>query len=197
MNDYRLFIAVELPPDARRALAAIPPALDCGRAVRWTKPENIHLTLQFLGNTPAGRVEAIVAALKETVPPLSPFRLTLAGVGAFPNARRPRVVWVGVGGETGRLAELHRAVITATRTVGFRLENRPFKPHLTIARVQKWAGRSDYARIEAALRDSDIGEVAALPVESVALIRSQLRPQGARYTTLAVIPLAGTSQSPD
>ncbi len=191
MNDYRLFIAVELPPEARRALASLSRTLDCGRAVRWTKPENIHLTLQFLGNTPAGRVEAIAAALRTTIPPLSPFRLALAGVGAFPNVRRPRVVWVGVEGERERLAELHRAVIAATQTVGFQPEDRPFKPHLTIARVQKWAGRNDYARIEAALRDSDIGRVAALPVGEVHLIRSQLKPDGPVYTSLAVIPLRG------
>ncbi len=186
---YRLFIAIDLSPEARQALAQVQGKLKSAGAVRWTKPQQIHLTLQFLGNTPAAQVEAITHALQRKVSPLSPFTLTLNGVGVFPNLKRPRIIWVGVTGKEDALKALHRAVISATQTVGFQAEKRPFKPHLTIGRVQKWAKPGDYAAIRQAIQRSPVTEIAACSVDHISLIRSRLTPAGPIYTQLAGIDL--------
>ena len=186
---YRLFIAVDLPPEARQSLAQVQSRLKSAGAIRWTKPQQIHLTLQFLGDTPATQVEAITHALQRKVSPLPPFPLTLNGVGVFPNLKRPRIVWAGITGEGDALKALHRAVISATQTVGFQAEERPFKPHLTIGRVQKWAKPANYAAIRQVIQRSPVTEIAAFPVDHISLIRSQLTPAGPIYTQLAGIDL--------
>jgi 2'-5' RNA ligase len=191
MTEYRLFIAIELPKTTKEALAKVQDHLKGARAVRWTRPEQIHLTLQFLGNVPIEKMEAIIDALQATVPHLVPFELTLTGVGAFPNLKRPRVIWAGVSNSISPLQDLHRAVIVATKTVGFKPEERPFKPHLTFGRVQKWAGRNDYAQIQQVIQDTQVGYIATFSVDHIGLIRSQLKPEGPIYTTLATINLEG------
>jgi 2'-5' RNA ligase len=186
---YRLFIAIDLPPKARQLLAKVQSRLKSAPAIRWTKPQQIHLTLQFLGDTPATQVEAIAAALQRNVFPLSPFTLTLNGVGVFPNLKRPGIIWVGLDGESDTLKALHRAVISATQTVGFTPEKRPFKPHLTIGRVQKRVKPGDYAAIRRTIRRNPIAEIATFSVDRISLIRSRLTPAGPIYTQLAEIDL--------
>ncbi len=160
------------------------------RAVRWTKPAHIHLTLQFLGDVPVGRVDAIVDALNQTAPSVAAFDLSPAGVGAFPGLKRPRIIWVGVASSAAEApASLHRAVIRATQTVGFTPEARPFSPHLTIGRVQKWAGKTDYARIADIITRTPIESVGGFTVRRISLVRSQLKPTGPVYTTLAEVPM--------
>ncbi|HEY84882.1 MAG TPA: RNA 2',3'-cyclic phosphodiesterase [Chloroflexi bacterium] len=186
---YRLFIAIDLPPEARQSLARVQDKLKSVRAIRWAKPQQIHLTLQFLGDTPIARVEAISDALQLEVSSLSSLGLTLNGVGVFPNPKRPRIIWAGLGGEGDALKALHRAVISATQTVGFQAEKRPFKPHLTIGRVQKWAKSSDYAAIRQVIQRNPIAEIATFSVDHISLIRSQLKPTGPIYTQLARVDL--------
>jgi len=195
MTHYRLFIAVELPPDVRQSLGRVQEKMKSVRAIRGTKPQQIHLTLQFLGDTPTAKVDAIAEALQHTVSPLSPFSVTLNGIGAFPNLKRPRVIWTGVSGQVDELKTLHRAVLDATKTVGFEPESRPFKPHLTFGRVQKWAKFNDYTNIRQVVERSQIGEIAAFQVAHIGLIRSQLKPSGPIYTELARIDLTRTSRN--
>ena len=190
MTDYRLFIAVELPPTLIEALGRVQAQLRDARPVRWTKPAQMHLTLQFLGDVPASRVAQIVTALEGSVPPQNrPFELTAGGLGVFPAPKRPRVIWVGVGGEVKDLGRLHASVLEATQTVGFAAEKRPFKAHLTLGRVDKRARGQDYAQISRVIRDhrEDIGPIGTFVVDHISLIRSQLKPTGPLYTTLAEI----------
>jgi 2'-5' RNA ligase len=193
MDTLRTFIAVELTPPILDELADlqarmvedVPAGL-----VRWVRPAGIHLTLKFLGEVPVGQVDAIAAAMREACAPHGPFRLSIQGLGCFPNARRPRVVWVGVDEPTGVLIALQRDVERALRPLGFRPEGRQFSPHLTLARVK---GR-DRDAVEA------LGEyvgrarvrVGEMAVAAVHLMRSELLPGGAVYTALAVAPLSGT-----
>lgn len=169
--------------NVQRALPKLP-------AVRWTKPANIHLTLQFLGDYPAVQVEMLLDALQsvETHPP---FELTLATTGAFPNLKRPRIIWAGVTGETAALTALHRAVVSATAALGFEAEKRPFKPHLTLGRVKAWARSNDHRAIAAALNETTVGTIATVAVEKFSLIRSQLTREGAIYTPLGSVFLRG------
>ncbi len=190
-TNYRLFIAVELPEPVIEALINVQDHLQAASPIRWVKPEQMHLTLQFLGDTPPARVDPLVAALAERVPANPPFSLKVGGLGVFPNLKRPRVIWVGLEDQAKALQKLHAAVIEATQTVGFAPEDRPFTGHLTLGRTNKRATSRDYAQISRVIQDGQdkIGFLATLPVDHVSLIRSQLKPAGSVYTTLARIEL--------
>ena len=187
-DQHRLFIAIELPAETQSALANVQRALSPLAAVRWTNTANIHLTLQFLGDTDTALIPALSAALAETVAAVPVFSLSLATVGAFPNLKRPRIIWAGVG-TSAALTALHRAVTTATATVNIPADKKPFKPHLTIGRVRNRARGGDFRAIAAAVSRENIGEIATVRVAHISLIRSQLTRRGPIYTPLAEFQL--------
>ncbi len=187
-ENYRLFIAIELPTEAQSALASVQRALSPLNAVRWTKPAHIHLTLQFLGDTETALIPALSAALTETISVVPSFSLLLATVGAFPNLKRPRIIWAGVSSSTA-LTALHRAVTVATAAIDIPADKKPFSPHLTIGRVKNYARGNDYRAIAAAVSRENISEIATVRIEHVSLIRSQLTRQGPIYTPLTEIRL--------
>jgi len=189
----RTFVAVELPEDALAAVGSAQRALASrlpSRALRWTRPEGIHLTLKFLGDTPADAVPEIGRRLGNALSGLPGFSLSLAALGVFPSTQAPRVVWIGLSGDLPSLLEAQRRVEAAISTLGYPTERRPFSPHLTLARVADIASPSESREIGAVV------EVAAPPpqvrfgVGEVCLIRSELGPGGARYSRLAAVPLA-------
>jgi len=197
MQTLRTFIAVELDQELKATLAgiqarlrgAVPP-----RAVRWVQPEGIHLTLKFLGDTSLDKVEQVMAALARAAGEIPAFTVTVGGVGCFPDARRPRVVWVGVQEPTGSLVRLWQAVESHVAPLGFPTEKRPFNPHLTLGRVQHNASSSevrDVGQAVAALAAAMVGAQDEMAVSSVAYIKSDLRPAGAVYTTLVEARLQG------
>jgi 2'-5' RNA ligase len=196
MQTLRTFIAVKLDQELKAVLAgiqarlrgAVPP-----RAVRWVQPEGIHLTLKFLGDTPLDKVEQVKAALALAAGQVAAFTITVGGVGCFPDARRPRVVWVGVQEPSGSLARLWQAVESQVAPLGFPSEKRPFSPHLTLGRVQRYASSEvrDIGQAVAALAAEMVGTQDAMAVSAVAYIKSDLRPTGAVYTTLADARLQG------
>lgn len=196
MPNHRLFIAVDLPAEVRKVLADQQQQLKQAKAVRWTRPEQIHLTLQFLGDVPVEAVDAIPRALQSAVSVLPAFQFNLTGVGVFPNFKAPRIVWAGITEGAEQVALLYRAVITATRPLGFTPESRPFTPHLTIGRVQTWARLDDYAQISAAIRNCPAHAAATVTVDHVTLFRSELKPSGPIYTPLAKIGLNGKNDQP-
>ncbi len=184
---YRLFIAVELPTDVVDALGGIQSDLKRvmpSRVVRWTRPEGIHLTLKFLGDVASDRVDDLQKGLLDAVSGHEPFSLDIEGLGGFPNPKRPRVIWVGVIGDTHRLAALQNGVEKAIAPLGFPAEDRPFTPHLTLGRIQNHASRDDIARAGQIVEERDLGRIARWRVGSISLIRSQLKPDGAVYTQL-------------
>ncbi len=192
MAGIRSFVAIELPDDVKAGLAALQRDLKSDvppEAVRWTRPESIHLTLQFLGDVAPGQIEAIVAALREVCADRMPFAFDLTGVGVFPNPNRPRVVWAGVAEPSGVLVALQKEISRALAPLGFPPEKRPFTPHLTIGRAARRASRRDLADLGAVISRSEVGLVARVSVDHVSLMKSDLRPGGAVYTPLAVLPL--------
>ena len=192
----RAFVAVPLDDDTRAAVAAeIERLRPLCRAVAWVPPRNVHLTLKFLGEVPTPRVPAVAETLAAAVARLSAFALTLHGLAAFPGMERPRILWIGVAEGGVEARALQARVEAALESDGFERELRPWHPHFTIGRVfddRRW--RSDAgpalreAVAEAARRDHG-----RLPVARVALMRSDLSPQGARYTELASFDLGGQS----
>ena len=190
-NTYRLFIAIELPDQIIQALSTVQDQLRAARPVRWTPKNHLHLTLQFLGDTPVTQVDPLVAALAHRLHGHAPFSLTATGLGVFPSLKRPRVIWVGLGGDLPGLTHLQAEVVKASQPLGFEPESRPFKPHLTLGRVNNRAGGGDYARLAALIeqRQAALKPLGRFAVNRVSLIRSQLKPGGAVYTVLATVRL--------
>ena len=181
----RAFLAIEIPAAIRtllgetiRELARLP--VEAG----WVKPGNIHLTLKFLGDVPESSQSQIAKAMQEAVKGIPPFRLDLEGLGAFPNARRPRVLWAGLAGQAGQAAVAHQLqsrLEERLAAAGFPREEKSFKPHLTLARIKSIADPRHLAKGLAAYRLPP----ASFLVERIVLFESVLHPTGARYTELA------------
>lgn len=194
MGDIRSFVAVDLGSSLKTKLATIQRELKAGTpqgSVRWVRPEAVHLTLKFLGNVPSARIEKIVTALRQASGPVAAFSFRVVGAGCFPNYSRPRVVWAGVDDAGGALRSLQKALESALAPLGFEPERRPFKPHLTLGRVQRRASAADVRAIGERVRALDVGVLGEVEVREIVLMRSDLSPEGARYTPLAHIPLGG------
>jgi len=190
-EQIRSFIAIELPEEAKRGLAKLKEELerDEHKFVKWVEPRGVHLTLKFLGNIPAKRVVEITEAMGKAAQGISQFHLEISGLGAFPSLRQARVLWVGIGGEVDKLSRLAQNIDYALEAIGFAKEERPFVPHLTLARIRQGASR---------LERSDFGELVGstifkdkynIEVKAISLMRSQLTPAGAIYTCLKTVEL--------
>ena len=195
MATLRTFIAIELDQELRQKLADVQSRL--GRevppqAVRWVRPEAIHLTLKFLGDTNQDQVEQVKEALARAAGEASPFEFTVGGVGCFPNTRRPRVVWIGLHEPTGVLRRLRDAVEAQVAPLGFPTERRPFSPHLTLGRVHRRTSSSDVRALGEIIAASTVGDIDEMRVGEVCYIKSDLRPSGAVYTALSRAPLGGS-----
>jgi RNA 2',3'-cyclic 3'-phosphodiesterase len=187
----RLFVALEPPAPVRRQLKLLAAELRraAGRAardVRWVLPEQIHLTLQFLGNAPEERLADVQRAVAEAAALARPLSLLVRGAGGFPNARRPRVLWAGVEGEVEALGGLARDLGARLARLGFPPEERPFSPHLTLGRARD--GAPGLAGALASLQDRELGSWRA---GEVTLFRSHLSTAGARHEPLLRAPLGG------
>lgn len=184
----RTFIAMPLSPAVIQQLADVQRALrrKCPeQAVTWVKPENIHLTLFFLGDILPERQSSVEAALSVVVRHARTFTFCVQGAGAFPNLNRPRVIWVGLEEPTGQLALLHRAVNEALANIGFQPETRRFSPHLTLGRIRQRASREDAQAVGEAVRQVAVGHLGDVTVKELIFFRSVLKSSGAEYTPLA------------
>lgn len=193
----RLFIAIELPKQVTDALAQVQRQLGGhpgSRHVRWTSPASTHLTLRFLGDTREDAVSGVERCLVDACLSCPPLTLTLAGLGAFPDRRRPRVIWVGLeeGEDASRLASLQGALESCVARLGYAPEVRAFSPHLTLGRVRRGLRPAEVQEVSAMLdRGAQVPPV-SFTVPNVSLMRSSLRPEGAVYTRVAQGRLAGS-----
>lgn len=183
---FRGFIAVEVP--AGPALEALAAELrNASGSLRVIPTDRIHLTLKFLGDTEEGLVPEIVAAIREATAGVHPFELRIRGTGAFPSLGRMNVIWVGAEGAEA-LARIADALEASLESLGFPRERRPWKAHVTLARVKGHRDLDRVRRILEAQRDASFGSI---PVDAVHLKKSVLKPDGAEYTTLERVPLTG------
>ena len=195
MKQIRTFIAIELDETISAALADLQRRLKAKvpqGSVRWVKPEGIHLTLKFLGDVPANRIEEVERALTQACTRFSAFSVSVGGLGCFPNPRRPRVVWVGVQEESGTLTRLQKAIEDEMEKLGFAPEGRRFHAHLTLGRTQRRASSGDVRRLGQLVSETEIGRLGQMEARVVSLMKSDLRPTGAVYTQLAAVKLEGT-----
>ena len=185
----RLFLAINLDPSVRQAIHdATAPLRDAAPSLSWVREPLLHFTMKFLGEQEEMLVAALRAALASVGMRHRTIELELGGIGAFPNLRRPRVVWMGIASEP-RLELLHHDVEVACEQLGLPLEGRPFRPHLTLARVRVRPPLDELRALARAAKRVDHRET--LMVESIDLMQSDLgQPaSGARYTRLAAAPL--------
>jgi 2'-5' RNA ligase len=161
-------------------------------SVRWVDPAGIHLTLKFLGETPAARLSEIEAALREACAPFPPLDLIVEGRGCFPNFRRPNVIWVAVRDRGGALANLQQAVEAHVAPLGWPTESRPFHPHLTLGRVNRHLRPHEQSAVGAVVEALEVEQIATMHVTGVSLMQSDLRPGGAVYTRLFEAVLGAT-----
>jgi len=194
MDKLRIFIAIPLPERLLTRLNDVEYRLQgkvSHRSVRWVKPEGVHLTLKFLGDTPRNEIPTIEEALTVVARNAPSFTLTAEGLGCFPSPGRPRVLWVGVTEPTGRLRVLYEAVEEAMTALGYKPERHSFTPHLTLGRVRRGASREDRELISETVTGTRVGELTTFEADRFELIQSELKPSGAEYTTLKSFLLEG------
>jgi len=185
----RLFLALELPSATADEIdAAIGPLRAADPGLAWVAAHKLHLTLKFLGEADESRVAALIAAADRVASAHRPFEMELGVVGAFPNFRRPRVVWLGVASEP-RLELLHHDVELAAGDAGYEVEGRPFRPHVTLARVRTPLP-TDHARALARAARA-VSYSATVCVDRVTLFDSAARGAGAHYRRLHTAALGG------
>jgi 2'-5' RNA ligase len=183
----RTFIAIEIPNEIKQQIAAAQAGFrNADIDASWPRPEGIHLTLKFLGEVPETQTSDIVRALQNSVRGMRPFRIEIGGAGAFPNARNARVLWIGVTGEMEELNRLQAGVEDAMARIGFDREDKPFKPHLTLARIKYIRSRDRWLAAMDQVKDI---RLAGFEVESISLMKSELKRTGAKYAEIAKIEL--------
>ena len=168
----RLFLAINIDPDVRRAIVeAMAPLKDAAPSLSWTDESRVHLTLKFFGEQPDDVLPRVGGATDAIAMRHRPFPMQIGGVGAFPNFRRARVIWLGIEREP-RLELLHHDVEAACEAIGFEVEGRAFRPHLTLARVRDRTAPEELKRLARASKAFDFEDTTA--VESIDLMRSNL-----------------------
>ena len=192
MNVIRAFIAISLSEEIYLGLEQVLRDLKSrlpGGPVRWVPGRNIHLTIKFLGDVSLTSLDLLLAMLQTEAARHLQFDFSVGGLGAFPNPRRPRVVWVGVEAPP-ELASLHRGVETEMARLGYAPEERPFSPHLTLGRVTRNANPGDLHQLSNVLETYKVGFLGVTRVQAIHLFRSDLQPSGAIYTRLQAASLA-------
>lgn len=182
----RCFIAIEIPDEVKATLIMLQEELKkCGADVRWIAPDNIHLTLKFLGSVEEKEISRITEIMEHICKRYSPFNLEFKGMGIFPNTKFPRVLWIGVEDNT-TLKRLQEDIEKGIAEIGFGQEDREFTAHLTLGRFRASKGKANLLEIVKLHKDNSFCRI---EVKSVSLMRSELRPDGARYTKLAEVSL--------
>ncbi len=187
----RLFVGVPLPATALAACAALLDGVRAqhgGRGVRWVSTHNLHLTLRFLGLLPPSRIDGLGDAVDAAAMGLQPFEVVLAGAGAFPGDRRPRAIWLGIERGADELGMISRALDAALVRIGMAPEDRPFRPHLTVARTDA-AGSSGSVAVAAALREAAADWRVDFKADRIALYRSHLAGGPPRYEPIHEVVL--------
>jgi RNA 2',3'-cyclic 3'-phosphodiesterase len=194
-RSLRLFVAIELPDEQKQALAGLQDSMrsEITRRfrdvrVRWTQRESMHLTLKFLGATPPDRLESVHNALASAVPDPPAFNLSLAYAGTFAGRRPPQVIIAGVSGQTNALHELVERIETELKIAGWPREKRPFRAHITLARLSQDLSNETRRAIAETAAMAKLNSRHVWPIDHVSLMQSHLGREGARYERIARFP---------
>jgi len=184
MSTFRGFIAIDIKttPQITTFEKEI---TKTGADVKLVEPENIHITVKFLGDTDENHIDAIEKSMKESVLVIKPFPITLKGTGVFPNQNYMKVLWIGITDE-GNIETIARAIDEKLEPLGFKKENRGFSPHLTVGRVKTARNKDQLLKV---IENYKAVEFTIQKVQSITLKKSDLTPKGPIYTTLREVPL--------
>ena len=187
----RAFLAMDPPPEVLRRIADIQEVLKktLRGSISWVRPEEIHLTLKFFGDMAAEDLPLISEVVSGQAAGTRPLHLTIKGLGGFPGGRRPRILWLGVGGEVARLIALQGVLDQGFETCGIKKEERPFRAHLTLARIKSPQGLSGLDKV---LEEKEAESAGSFEAKGLILFKSDLTPKGAIYTVLADFPFQGS-----
>lgn len=186
LDAIRTFIAIEIPDSIKSRIELLQkPLRNIEAKVSWTNPSNIHLTLKFLGDVEASRIERVSKAVERAASGIGPFQLEVGGTGSFPSPRNPRVLWIGLPDVPAALNQLHSNIEAEMELEGFPKEKRRFSPHLTIGRVRAPHNATSVAE---ALIESGF-ERESFDAKEIIVMRSDLKPTGSIYIHQAVIKL--------
>lgn len=197
MSVIRAFIAIDLPLTIQQKMDEIILQLKKPlktNAARWTPGKNIHLTLKFLGEVSSTNLELVKKILTSEVAQYHSFEMVVGELGAFPAIRRPRVIWVGIKAPP-ELFNMQKRIDSETLRLGYATEDRPFSPHLTVARISHNASPDEVRLIGDTLSTTTVGILGSVAVKNVQLYRSDLQPGGAVYTPLYSAPLLNHTES--
>ena len=186
----RSFLAIDPPEEVLRGIDAVQRRQRklVEGDIRWVRPEGIHLTLKFFGDIFASDVANIAAVVEKATERERPFSFVVGGAGVFPDPHRPRVLWLGMNGDVERLLVFQRGLDQALHEIGFPREERPFRPHLTMARIKTSRGLIGLVR---ALEKGEEYTAGRFVASGLSLMQSELTPKGAIYTKLKWFPFAG------
>ena len=189
-DSWRVFCAVELPQTARGLvlghIARLKEKVPHAKA-SWARDANLHLTLKFLGEIPTALVADFSKAVSLAITNVQPFSIRLEQTGAFPKQGQPRVLWIGISDFSGNLGELHAHLEDQAAIAGFEKDDRPFHPHLTLARLRQ---PRQARTLAAAHRELDF-DPTQIPVSELLVMRSELSNEGSKYTVISRHPLRG------
>jgi 2'-5' RNA ligase len=189
MPSVRTFIAVEIDAVIRARAAELIGVLRAAEAdVKWVETQNLHITLQFLGEVPEQQIAALCKAAEQGAAQVPPFDLEIRYAGAFPNANRPRTLWIGANAGSDRMADLHDNVALELAELGFQDEDRKFQTHLTIGRTRSGKNVAELGRLLKQHADFDAGR---MRVEKAAVFSSRLERGGPIYEVLSMARLIG------
>jgi len=189
-KNIRAFLAIEPPEEILQTMVRLQEKLkrEISGRVSWTRPQGQHLTLKFFGDISGDDVQEISAAVQNRVASGLHLTLTIEKVGAFPDPRKPRVLWCGTTGDVDKLSALQNELDGDFAAIGFPQEDRPFRAHLTLARIKDSRG---LAGLGEALTKHNAFDAGKFTCTELVLFQSKLTPQGAIYTRLATFPSAG------
>jgi 2'-5' RNA ligase len=187
-KNIRAFLAIEPPEEILQTVIRLQEKLK--REIRgrlsWTRPGGQHLTLKFFGDVSTGDVDSIARAVQNRLQSGTALNLKIAELGVFPDARKPRVLWCGTSGDVEKLAVLQKQLDADFSGIGFPKEDRPFRAHLTLARIKD---PREVSGLNEALAKQTAFSAGEFSVRELILFQSKLTPQGALYTRLATFPL--------
>lgn len=182
----RTFIAVDLPQGVLEALGQVSSQLQeklPGTPVRWVNYQKMHLTLKFLGDISKENIGMVEKILHSEVAKRQAMEIGIGGIGAFPKLRHPRVIWIGIEAPTD-LFDLRRGIEDGVARLGYNYDKYDFTPHLTLGRISRKASARDVRTVGNVLHEFQVGFIGVARIEAVYLYRSDLRPDGAKYTRL-------------
>ena len=189
MEQVRSFIAIELPDELKIGLSQLQSRLRRGNQpwLKWVDPYSIHLTLKFLGNIAVDRIGEITKAMEDSSQGITPFHLEVKELGVFPDSRRVQVAWVGIKGEVDKLGQLQQLIESNLARLGFAPEQRPFTPHLTLARLRSQALPNERQTFGQLIAGTKFEPAYSFQVETISLMRSQLTRAGAIYSRISSV----------